>query len=53
MPIRRVRDLSVKHPQAEAFLQFAKTSVAAVSRGLAAPGRALEVVGVVGVAILR
>jgi 3-hydroxyacyl-CoA dehydrogenase len=44
-PIRRVRDLPCKHPQAEAFLQFAKTGVASVSRGLAAPLRALEVVG--------
>ncbi|HEV7609408.1 MAG TPA: 3-hydroxyacyl-CoA dehydrogenase NAD-binding domain-containing protein [Steroidobacteraceae bacterium] len=44
-PIRRVRDLPCKHPQAEAFLQFAKTSVAAVSRGLTAPTRALEAVG--------
>jgi 3-hydroxyacyl-CoA dehydrogenase len=44
-PIRRVRDLSVKHPQAEGFLQFAKTSVASVTRGLTAPGRALEAVG--------
>jgi 3-hydroxyacyl-CoA dehydrogenase len=44
-PIRRVRDLSVKHPQAEAFLQFAKTSVAALARGMTAPGRALETVG--------
>ncbi len=44
-PIRRVRDLSVKHPQAEAFLQFARTSVATVARGLAAPGRALEALG--------
>jgi 3-hydroxyacyl-CoA dehydrogenase len=44
-PIRRVRDLPCKHPQAEAFLQFAKTSVAAVSRGLAAPMRALEAIG--------
>jgi 3-hydroxyacyl-CoA dehydrogenase len=44
-PIRRVRDLPCKHPQAEAFLQFAKTGVAAVSRGLAAPVRALEAVG--------
>jgi 3-hydroxyacyl-CoA dehydrogenase len=43
-PVRRVRDLTVSHPQAEAFLQFAKTSVNAVSRGLAAPGRALEAV---------
>jgi 3-hydroxyacyl-CoA dehydrogenase len=44
-PIRRVRDLSVSHPQADAFLQFARTSVAAVSRGLAAPNRALDAVG--------
>ena len=34
-----------KHPQAEAFLQFARTSVAAVSRGLSAPARAIEAVG--------
>jgi 3-hydroxyacyl-CoA dehydrogenase len=44
-PVRRVRDLPCKHPQAEAFLQFAKTGVASVSRGLAAPVRALEAVG--------
>ncbi len=44
-PIRRVRDLPVKHPQAEAFLQFAKTSITAVARGLSAPLRALEAVG--------
>jgi len=43
-PVRRVRDLSVKHPQAEAFLQFARTSVATVARGLAAPLRDLEAV---------
>jgi 3-hydroxyacyl-CoA dehydrogenase len=45
-PPRRVREVAVTHPQGEAFLQFAKTSVAAVSRGLlAAPTRALEAVG--------
>jgi 3-hydroxyacyl-CoA dehydrogenase len=44
-PIRRVRDRPCHHPQAEAFLQFAKTSVATVSRGLAAPARAIEVIG--------
>jgi 3-hydroxyacyl-CoA dehydrogenase len=44
-PVRRVRDLPCKHPQAEAFLQFAKAGVTAVSRGLAAPVRALEAVG--------
>jgi 3-hydroxyacyl-CoA dehydrogenase len=44
-PVRRVRDLPAAHPQAEAFLQFAKQGVAAVSRGLAAPSRALDAVG--------
>jgi 3-hydroxyacyl-CoA dehydrogenase len=43
--VRRVRDLPGKHPQAEAFLQFAKTSVNAVARGLAAPLKALEATG--------
>src|SRR4051812_22263708 len=43
--VRRVRDLSVTHPQAEAFLQFARTGVGAASRGLSAPLRALEAVG--------
>jgi 3-hydroxyacyl-CoA dehydrogenase len=44
-PIRRVRELEVRHPHAEAFLQFSRTSVGAVARGLAAPLRALEAVG--------
>jgi 3-hydroxyacyl-CoA dehydrogenase len=44
-PIRRVRDLPCEHQQDEAFLQFAKTAVAAVSRGLAAPARVIEAVG--------
>jgi 3-hydroxyacyl-CoA dehydrogenase len=44
--IRRVRDLPVKHAQAEAFLQFARQGVSSVSRGLGAPLRALEAVGV-------
>ena len=44
-PIRRVRELKVEHPQAEAFLQFAKMGVTAAARGLAAPLRALEAVG--------
>src|SRR5687768_2929545 len=43
-PLRRVHDMAVKHPQAEAFLQFAKASVASIARGLAAPLRALEAV---------
>jgi 3-hydroxyacyl-CoA dehydrogenase len=44
-PIRRVRELVVSHPQAEAFVQFARTSVSAVARGQAAPLRAVEAVG--------
>jgi 3-hydroxyacyl-CoA dehydrogenase len=43
-PVRRVRDLAVTHPQAEAFPQFARTGINAAARGLAAPGRALEAV---------
>jgi len=43
-PVRRVRDLKVTHPQAEAFLQFAKTSVSTVARGMAAPLRAIDAV---------
>ena len=40
-PIRRVQNLPCTHPQAEAFLQFAKTSMASVSRGLTTPARAI------------
>ena len=43
-PVRRVRDLKVTHPQAEAFVQFARQGVASVSRGLGAPMRALDAV---------
>ncbi len=43
-PPRRVRDLPVEHPQAEAFLQFAKQGVATVARGLSAPLRAIEAI---------
>jgi len=43
--VLRVRDLPAKHPQAEAFLQFTRTAVTAVARGMAAPLRAVEAVG--------
>lgn len=43
-PPRKVRDLPAKHPQAEAFLQFARTGVAAAARGFSAPVRALEAI---------
>jgi 3-hydroxyacyl-CoA dehydrogenase len=42
--VKRVRDLKVSHPQAEAFLQFAKMSVAAVARGMSAPLQAIDAV---------
>jgi 3-hydroxyacyl-CoA dehydrogenase len=42
--VRRVRELHVSHPQAEAFLQFARQGVASVSHGKAAPLKALEAV---------
>jgi 3-hydroxyacyl-CoA dehydrogenase len=44
-PIRRVRAIEVSHPQAEAFLQFARQGVQSVSRGMSAPLKALEAVG--------
>ncbi len=43
-PVRRVRDLPMAHAQAEAFVQFAKTGVASVSRGMAAPLRAIDAI---------
>jgi 3-hydroxyacyl-CoA dehydrogenase len=43
-PIRRVRDLAASHPQAEAFVQYARMGVASVARGLAAPMRAIDAV---------
>jgi 3-hydroxyacyl-CoA dehydrogenase len=43
-PIRRVRDMKVRDPQGEAFLQFARNTVAATARGFPAPMKCLEAV---------
>ncbi len=44
MPARRARDLKVKDPQAEAFLQFARNTVGAMAKGFPAPMKCLEAV---------
>ena len=43
-PLRRVRDLKVKDVQAEAFLQFARNSVAAGAKHFPAPLKCVEAV---------
>ena len=44
LPARRARDLKVKDPQGEAFLQFARNTVGAMSKHFPAPMRCLEAV---------
>ncbi|HET7527056.1 MAG TPA: 3-hydroxyacyl-CoA dehydrogenase NAD-binding domain-containing protein [Burkholderiaceae bacterium] len=44
LPLKRVRDLKVKDPQAEAFLQFARNTVGATSKNLPAPLKCVEAV---------
>jgi 3-hydroxyacyl-CoA dehydrogenase len=43
-PVRRVRDLTVRDPQAEAFLQFARNTVGAAAKGYPAPLKCVEAV---------
>jgi 3-hydroxyacyl-CoA dehydrogenase len=44
LPTRRARDLKVKDPQGEAFLQFARNTVGAMAKNFPAPMRCLEAV---------
>jgi len=44
LPLKRVRDLKVKDPQSEAFLQFARNTVSATSKNFPAPLRCVEAV---------
>ena len=44
LPARRARDLKVKDPQGEAFLQFARNTVGAMSKNFPAPLKCLEAV---------
>ena len=43
-PLKRVRDLKVSDPQAEAFLQFARNTVAAAAKNFPAPLKCVEAV---------
>jgi 3-hydroxyacyl-CoA dehydrogenase len=45
MPLRRVRDLKVHDPHGEPYLQFARNSVVASSKGFPAPLKCVEAVG--------
>jgi len=44
LPLRRARDLKVTDPQGEAFLQFARNTVGAMSKNFPAPMKCLEAV---------
>jgi 3-hydroxyacyl-CoA dehydrogenase len=44
LPLKRVRDLKVNDPQAEAFLQFARNTVGATSKNFPAPLKCVEAV---------
>jgi 3-hydroxyacyl-CoA dehydrogenase len=43
-PLKKVRDMKVVHPAAEAFLDFAKTSVKAVAKNFPAPAKCVEAI---------
>jgi 3-hydroxyacyl-CoA dehydrogenase len=44
LPLKRLRDVKIKDPAAEAFLQFARNNVAAASGPYPAPAKCLEAV---------
>ena len=43
-PLKRVRDIVIDYPNAEAFFQFARNSVAAMAKGLPAPLKCVNAV---------
>ena len=43
-PLKRVRDIEIDYPNHEAFFQFARNTVAAVSKHFPAPGKCVEAV---------
>ena len=45
LPLKRLRDLTIQDPQAEAFLQFARNSASATSKHFPAPLKCVEAVG--------
>ncbi len=44
LPLKRARDLKVRDPQAEAFVQFARNTVGAMAKNLPAPLKCVEAV---------
>lgn len=44
MPLKKVRDLKVKHPNPEGFFMFARNTIGAMSRNYPAPLKCLEAV---------
>ncbi|MFO1329186.1 MAG: 3-hydroxyacyl-CoA dehydrogenase NAD-binding domain-containing protein [Rubrivivax sp.] len=44
LPLKRARDLKVKDPQAEAYLQFARNTVGGMAKNDPAPGKCVEAV---------
>lgn len=44
MPLKKVRDLQVKHPNPEGFFMFARNTIGAMSRNYPAPLKCLEAV---------
>jgi len=43
-PLRRVRDIKIDYPDAEAFFQFARNTVGAVAKNFPAPGKCIDAV---------
>ena len=43
-PLKLVRDIKIDYPNAEAFFQFARNTVAAVAKNLPAPGKCVDAV---------
>jgi len=43
-PRKRLRDLAIDYPNAEAYFQFARNTIAATSKNLPAPGRCIDAV---------
>jgi len=44
LPLKRARDLKIKDPQAEAFLQFARNTIGATAKNMPAPLKCVEAV---------
>ncbi|MEJ7670483.1 MAG: 3-hydroxyacyl-CoA dehydrogenase NAD-binding domain-containing protein [Casimicrobiaceae bacterium] len=43
-PLRRVRDIKIDYPNAEAFFQFARNTVGSVAKNFPAPGKCIDAI---------